>query len=330
MFERSSIKLDSEIKVGEWIFNEIKIDDKNMYANYIKKTQYPINLWALNFDFLWAVSRLRSIKVLWKVVDDMLVTFLYRRKKTLYLMYLPLGAGDADKVVDVLYKCMKYCYEWNDQKSSYTFVRWMNRNQYEFLSGSENFSKYFKLEELDELEPIYSIQKIISLRGKEFENVRYKVNKFNRKYPNAIIRRYQPSDYQALMQLYKAWVSTSGKKYSSIYDGVYYREIAKHYEELSHIILVIELDDKIIGMISGGESPDGQSWCFLCKSMENIGEASYVLLVELAREINRMNPSIELLNYGSDGGIKGLRFFKERFRPVLSPKLCEVYLKRLR
>lgn len=291
-----------------------------MYSDYIKKSKYPANLWTSNFDYLWASSQSRRKKILWKVVDDMLVTFAHTKMNTLYLMCLPFGEGDLDKVVDVLYKCMKYCYEWNNQKGYKTIVRVINSNQYEFLSSSERFNEYFKLKKLKGIERHYGIQNLISLRGKKFKSIRNKVNGFHRKYPNAIIRRYQPSDYNALIQLNKKWLSTSGEKYPKIFDTVYYREIIKHCEELNHLILVVELDGEIVGMTSGGELPSGQSWACLGKTMKNVEGASEVLLIELAREINKINPNIELLNDGSDLGQKGLKLFKEKFRPVLNFK----------
>ena len=70
-------KLSGIINVGKWSFNVIDISDKALYSKYIGKTQYPANLWSSNFDFLWAISQSPARKVLWKLVDDMLVTFGY-------------------------------------------------------------------------------------------------------------------------------------------------------------------------------------------------------------------------------------------------------------
>lgn len=310
--------LSGNIHLGVWDFKVIDLVDKDIYSQYIKQTEYPANLWTSNFDLLWAVSQSRGRKVLWKIVDDMLVTFGYLRSGFLYLICLPFGSGDAVKVTNVTQKCLNYCHNWNKDKDPGAIVKVVNEQQLNFLRQSKDFSKYFKVIGLVGMEKHFSIKKLVSLSGKEFDTIRRKVNKFKKSCPNAVVREYTANDFDAVMKLGDAWNESFGKKYAYIFDGVYFKNIMLRYKELGHLVLVVEIDKKIIGMVSGGELPTGQSWWCLSKFGGEYDGISEFLIVELAREIYRRNPKVELMNAAEDLGPGGLRFFKERFRPVLN------------
>jgi len=316
-----------EIQLGSWSFNEIKLEDKGMYYNYIRDSECPASSSASNFAFFWGVSNSKGNKTLWKVIDNMLFTFTYTKKGVLYLPFLPFGKGGADKVVRALNEVLKYCYEFNNSDNSNTIVKVINDAQLDFLRKSQDFDKYFKAIPYSGREKHFSIQKLISLSGKEFETIRRKINKFHRLCPNVIIRKYQHSDFEAVMKLAEYWSNTSGKKYPRILDKVYFNEIIRHYDKLDHLILVMEIEGKIVGLVSGGDLPTGQSWWCISKFMNEYEGISETLIIELAKEINRINPKIELMNSGTDGGLVGLRLFKERFRPALDYRR---YLVRLR
>lgn len=309
--------LSGNIHLGEWDFNVISLADMNNYASYIKESEYPANLWPSNFAFLWGVSQSNTRKILWKVVDGMLVTFSYLRSSDLYLNCLPFGKGGPDKLVAVVYKCLNYCYNWNSKVNSSTVVKVVTSQQLEFLKKSDNFYKYFKVTGLVGLEKHFSISKLISLSGKDFESIRRKLNKFRRLYPDAIIREYTDKDFDNAMKLGEYWAKTSGQKYSHIFDKVYYRELIKNCKKLNHIVLVVEFHGELIGLVSGGELPTGESWWCISKFKNEYDGLSEFLVIELAKEIHKKNPKIELMNAAEDMGPGGLRVYKERFKPVL-------------
>jgi hypothetical protein len=189
------------------------------------------------------------------------------------------------------------------------------------------FNNMFRLVTLSGIERHLDIRKLVTLQGKDFGTIRNKLNRFYREYPGAVIRRYQKSDYEQLIELGKRWSGVAGKKYASIFDKAYYREIINHCDELNEIILVVQKNNQIIGMVSGGELPTGQAWGSLLKYEDGIPGLSEMLSVEFARELNKINPSIELMNVGSDLGAGGLRDYKLKFRPVLNLKRYQIFLK---
>jgi hypothetical protein len=302
------------LRMSNWVLNELRLEDITMYSDYLRKTQYPTNVFSWNFTYIWGESQRRRIT--WKIIDDMLVTFRHLKNGEIDLWCLPFGEGDLNKVVSVLYKSLKFCNHWNSRMFTFAVVRVINSPQLEFLSGSEDFNRLFKVKKLKSIERVHGINNLLTLAGKEFAGLRKKVNKFHRLYPDAEIRQYLPDDFNDLMQLRQAWNNAAGKKYKTIMDATTFTEVVRHYKELHHLILVVVTDDKITGMISGEISPAGYAWSYFIKAIPGINGIYEAMPVELAREIKKINPNIELLNVGSDMARQGLAEFKEKFRPV--------------
>jgi hypothetical protein len=137
--------------------------------------------------------------------------------------------------------------------------------------------------------------------------MRSTINKIKRSY-DIKVREFNLSDYGEVIEVGRLWSLTSGQKYSRIFDGVYFPEILKHFRELEHLVLVVEINGKIVGMISGGALPNGQSWGCLVKYLSEFEGLCEFMIVEIAKEIYKRNPGIEYMNTGSDLGSKGLRF----------------------
>mgnify|MGYP003904714965 CR=1 FL=1 len=165
----------NKIQIGSWSFNEIKLEDINMYDEFIKNTEYPANLWSSNFAYLWASGQSSSRKILWKIIDNLLVTFAYSKKGTLYLMCLPFGRGSPEDITNVLKKCLMYCYKCNNNNTSKSVIRMVNSMQLEFLRKSPSFNEKFKTIPLVGLEKHFSIKNLVNLEGKEFRSVRKKI-----------------------------------------------------------------------------------------------------------------------------------------------------------
>ncbi len=323
MVDRSA----SVIKLGSWDFHPIGLADIDMYAEFIKATEYPANLWSSNFAYLWASSQSRLRKVLWREIDGMLVTFGHSHKNSLYLFCLPFGAGDSQKLTKVMTQCMQYCLEWNKRENDRTLVRMINQHQLEYLRECPEFDLTYRPVTLKGIERHFAVKKLVALSGKDFGNIRNRINKFNRENRNVVIRRYRPDDYQSVMELGRQWSAQAGQKYPVIFDQVYYPAIIERSAELKQLVLVMESGKQIIGLIAGGELPTGQAWGSLLKYLDRLPGLSETLTVEFARELNRINPAVELLNVGSDLGQGGLRDYKLKFRPVLNLKRYQLYLK---
>lgn len=308
----------NKILIDGWYFNELCLDDLQLYNDYMRNTQYSTDVFSWNFAFAWTEGQSSNRQILWKIVDNMLVTFAFRNKDVLYLWSLPFGKGDIDKVIRVLDKCIRFCLNHNNGSITNTLVRVVNEPQLNFLQTSESFNKNYSYTAIIGREMILNIQNIIDLRGKKMSNVRNKVNKFRREYPNAIIRSYKADDYNELMELQQYWTETSGKKYRDVFDMQSYKELIENHEKLDHFILVAEVDNELVGMVTGGVTQQGEGWSYFIKAKKDLKGLSETLQVELAHKFRQLNPNIQFLNVGSDMGPKGLREFKQKFDPPYS------------
>ncbi|MDF2556541.1 MAG: hypothetical protein K0R71_369 [Bacillales bacterium] len=314
-----------KITLKDWKFNRIAIQDKELFTQYINKTEFPTNLWRLNFDYLWGSSR-DGRMVLWKIVDGMLVIF-WLMNNHLIMGFLPLGKGNPDKVVNVTYKCLRFCKNWNGKKNRESRIEVISHFQLEFISQSTFFQNHFKTLQLG-VERCIGVQELLALKGKQYANVRRKVNRFKRDYPNYIVRRATKNDYSSLLDLKNKWNEKSGVKYDFIWDDYFYKRIIQHFEKLNHIIIVVEIDGKLEGASTGGLSSDGQAWGCEEKFNKDITGIGEFLNVEFVKEINRIYPSVKLINIGSDSrGKGGLRIYKDKFRPILDIKRYKLLLK---
>jgi hypothetical protein len=304
----------NNLRLGDWEFQKLGLRDYQIYSDYIKLSDCPTSRFSSNFVYLWANSHRKGIQVLWKIVDGMLATFVITHDNTLYLMCIPFGKGDAEKVVQVLLKCVGFCYKWNKYNRQRTTIDTINGEQLDFLSASPLFHQYFQPKKLEGQEIFFGIQNLLTLAGKEFKLVRQKINRFHNKYPQAVIRKVRSDDSEQLLQLKREWNQQKGHP---VADDIPFRAVLAHHQQMEHILLVAEVDAKIVGMISGGPLPNGLSWVYFQKALHDYTGLSEVLYVELAKEINKVNPEVKLMNVGSDYG-GGLKAFKDKFRPVLS------------
>ena len=323
---KTSAKNTDTIMAAGWKLSRIRLSDMPLFCDYIRRCNYPANDFLSNFPYLWAISQMRTRSTFYRIMDEMLVVF-YKRGNELHLQCLPFGAGSADKVVRVITRALEFCKKNNGSKIG-AKIREINEMQLDFLRQSKKFEERFSLQKNLGVERHVDVDQLIELRGNKFANVRHSVNQFHRLFPDAVIRRAGPDDYDALLQLKENWNQTAGTKYSRIHDEEAYRLIVRNYQSLDHLILVVENYGQIIGMISGGVLPTGEAWACFSKKMTHAKGLSDVLLVELAKEIRQICPETKLMNLGRDAGVKeGLRRFKDKFNPVLNLTRYRVYLK---
>ncbi|RXT14004.1 hypothetical protein [Ammoniphilus sp. CFH 90114] len=116
-----------DVQLGRWDFHCISIEDKEIYDQYLGMSELPVNMWTANFAYLWSEARTNGKRILWKVIDGMLVTFLYTEKSELSLMFLPFGRGNPDEIILIVNKSLLICHEVNNRKKKRAYVREFKR-----------------------------------------------------------------------------------------------------------------------------------------------------------------------------------------------------------
>ncbi len=297
---------------------ELNIEDAQLYSKYIKSSSYFTGLWASNYPYIWCISRLKSLKVVWKIIDNMLVTFILTKKQFMYMWCLPFGQGNADHVLKVTVKSLLLCNEWNNLNNikRHAYVNLLNERQILFLSSSKKFRKTFLYKQYKSKEIIWSLEKLVKLEGKNFREIRATRNKLIREHPSIILREYTSSDYENVIALKELWNKTSGKKYKKITDQHLFNQILHNYKELDELIYVATIEERVVGFVTGSILPNGIAWGCISKADPNIKGLSIFLYIEFAKILKAKDPSVNLLHVGSDNNEKGLQQFKDKFRPV--------------
>lgn len=309
--------------VKEWRFRPLKLKDKSRYDKYITETEFPVDIWSSNFAYLWAHTRIpERLFILSSEVDNMLATWMLSAYGRLYLPCLPVGPGSPQQVISVLERCDQFCSEWNKKSGNVgrPVIAKLSSNQLEYFQQFKEFNSLFDAKLLSGIERHLSITSLTTLSGKKFSTIRYKLNKFQREYPDAQVRQYQHGDLDAVIHLGQQWNETSGTKHRRILDDFYFKPTIKNHQALGLENLVVELDGRIIGMTTGGSLPNGQAWGFLTKFDNSFEGISEYMVVSLAKRIRNIDPKIELINVGTDFGNEKIAMAKEKFRPVKAYK----------
>ena len=313
----------------EHSFKEIRIEDYDLFSKFIQQSSYFTGLWASNFTYIWSLSQLKNIKVFWKIIDHMLVPFIMTKKLYMYVWCLPFGKGNENHVIKVTKKTLLLCKQWNtiyQQKKSAT-VNLVNERQFQFLASSPLFKENFFYKKYDSKEIIWSVPKLVQLKGKEFSEIRSLRNKLKREHPTILFREYQPTDYKSVKKLKQIWNKTSGQKYKVITDHNLFHQVIHYYQALQEKIYVATVDGKIVGIVTGAILPNGISWGCIAKTLPGYKGLSEYLYTEFAKSMYSINPRLTMLHVGSDNNQEGLRRFKEKFRPI---EHLELYALKLR
>jgi hypothetical protein len=313
------LALKSKIHYQNWDFNTLRLEDRAHYDKYTVATAHPIDIWSSNFAYLWAHTRVpNKLTIMYSRVKGMLVTWILTLRGRLYLPCLPVGTGSLSDVVDVLSLCVNFCHDWNLQSGfdHKPVVAKMSSNQLAYFQHSNHFNKLFEPKLLSGVERHLSVSRLSALSGKQFSTIRYKLNKFRREYSCAELRLYTASDFDAVVELGEKWKASVSSKHRRILDNFYFTDTIKHHQELGLEQLVVELNDKIIGMTSGGILPTGDAWGYLTKFDTRYEGLSEYLVVAMARRLHEIDENVELINIGTDFGNQKLAIAKEKFRPV--------------
>jgi uncharacterized protein len=160
---------------------------------------------------------------------------------------------------------------------------------------------------------LYDINYLASFEGKAYQEQRNHVNKFDKLYPNAILKVGTKDDIGKILEIYKALDKERDyENYEADYEYNMSKELLKHFEEANCTLLYLENDNKPIGFA-------------IC---EIIFDTLCVHVEKCLREYNGIYPKIvkEVAKYfinqvkyenrEDDSGIPGLRTSKLRYRPI--------------
>ena len=239
-----------KVTIGNWKLGNWKWLIRARSTNSLKRPNI-LQTFGIAISISYMPSSGFGGKILWKIVNRLLVVFRLISEKYIFLEFLPFGKAHPRKLSKVTYKCIKFCENWNAKLNKKGKVKYLNNLQLDYLKGCSSFQKRFIAKSKKGLERHIGVQKLLELKGGDFQNIRTKINKFKKNHPDFIVRRADDGDYSALLELKQLWNEKSGIKYPSIWDHYFYKNLIRNYKDLGHILLVVEIKGRIVGMTWG-------------------------------------------------------------------------------
>ena len=279
-------------------FMPITLKEKPLFDEYFKRYNYPISEYTFTNLYMWR----NYYQIRWKVIDDSLFIISLRDSKELGA-FPPLG-NDPEKGVKILE---------NLAKSANVPLR-MYRVHESFISKLNNFRENLNIEEdRPNCDYIYLKDNLINLPGKEYLNIRKKLNKFKKRY-NWTYHSLDEGLISLILDMQEEWCGVrdceDDESLASEYVGI--RDILENWIDLGLIGGAIKVDNKVIAYTIG----------------EVLTQDTVVIHVEKANPdylgayqainqffVNSINSDIVFINREQDLGNENLRKSKERYHP---------------
>lgn len=175
----------------------------------------------------------------------------------------------------------------------------------------DTLKRYFTVQR-EHQEYFYDNSRIANMEGSDYREIRHKVNKFMKEYPNVTCRWATKADVHTLDTLYEKWrTEWNGLKYPVIFDRKYYETLVEINPEY---FMVFFEGDKPIGFLSYYPSNSTNVHCGFRKL-----DISYRYLTQYAQVkfcAGLVERGYKYANDDNDNGYRGLRDTKSRFHPI--------------
>ncbi len=238
------------------------------------------------------------------------VTFLYRKQRgagdkwDTYTI-APGAPGDLSAAVSIMDRL-------NGERNG--IVMWLDEKNARSLAGEV---PEFDLT-LRDREYIYDSRLVTGLKGAGFDDVRKKINRFNREY-DAVIMPFEPYDAAEAVEFASKWEAAYHARdiEAPLVDHTYTMRALREYGTYGAPDMhgwLARIGGRIVAVSLAGEMREGLACFFVLKTDLDIrGLATYMRWVTIARlaemGYNRVNDA-------SDLNLAGLRRHKSKFRPV--------------
>ena len=261
--------------------------------------------WCYFAPFLVSYSLFPRRLIFWYEIEGSYIFFQKsneKDKKAIQLMFppCPLDENGLKIISDIM----------SDVNYVNTKILWVNESEKRILEAV--FKDRIKIS-LKEEEYIYDPNLIYNMKGGAYRDLRKRVNSVRKM--NPVFRQMQSSDVRPSMELLKKWRSKQGRKRNFLLDWGYTVNALNNFAKFSNEDLyswVLEVQDGISAIAMAGPINDESACFFVAKSdTETYGLSEYMRW-KVYGELRRFTR----VNDAGDLGIKGLRQYKQKFRPL--------------
>lgn len=227
--------------------------------------------------------------------------------------------GDMTKTEN-LKKCIDELFELCNEAKTRLVFGGITKAAVRFLD--EYYKDKFQIEDnRNYYEYVFNLDTFINLPGKDFENRRWQLHKFEKTYIDRVeIRRIEKEDLGDIYSFHRDWLSVMDENEDLDYETEAIHEALEHFDELGLFGILIKVDGKLCGINIGS--------CLSCEAVDGIflkGDTNikYIYTMLFHEFAKICGPNVKYINGEEDLGLEGLRSVKMSYKPAY---LIEKYI----
>jgi len=180
------------------------------------------------------------------------------------------------------------------------------------------FKHFALLEDADGFDYLYCAKTSSNLAGPDFYNKRHQIKTFKRSYPNHIVAPLDLHDARTremIVNLLAVWQEQHRHADDDVaIEFAAIRRCLEHVRHLSVTSIGVTIEEALVGFIMTEVIPNGYMMGHFLKADQSYTYAGDLLMAEMCG--NSYQQGVGIVNCQQDLGLRGLRFWKESWRPV--------------
>lgn len=263
--------------------------------------------WSYFAPFLCCYHLPPSRQVLVSGYGDSLLILI--QQKTLNLMLPPLPMNET-----LLTTLVEEHYRTNQMPLR---ILWLDEEDARLILNNNSIKADIKVKDTEYL---YNPKLVSSTYGKEYRDVRKRVNKFEREH-HPTFREFNLHDMKPCLNLLKRWRINQGRRRNFLLDWGYTKAAVQRYAEFKRHHLqgwCVEAEGEVVAFAMAGPISANTASFFIAKSDTTMVGLSEYLRVHVHSALS----DYDRVNDAGDLELPGLRRHKMKFRPA---ELAPVY-----
>jgi uncharacterized protein len=290
----------SFVEIGKYGYKPLELADKQIFSQKFSEIQPDISEYNFTNLYMWR----EYYQYVWKQKKngDIILLALFDPTK---IIAFPIIGTDITWWIDEL-DHLKVAF--NQPIEIHRISESLSKKVQEIYPNLKT------LEDRDNWDYLYKRSDLVDLPGKDYANIRRKLNKFMREY-QIEVEPITKENANLCLQLQEEWCNLRACEDTPSLDNEdkAIRDILLHIDQLDFIGFIVKYDERVIGYSIGEKLNDSTVIIHVEK-----GDTEYYGLYQALNHIfaEKFASEFEYINREQDLGVPGLRRSKESYHPM--------------